>query len=368
MLFHSSIRKELARSFGATFVVLITIVMTIMLIRTLGQASQGSVNPSEVSLIMGFTMLGHLPTVLTMSLFIASVGTLSRTYLDSEMVIWLASGKGLRAFLTPMLRFAWPMLISVAALVLLVWPWSNQQISELKERFERRGDLERVSPGQFQESANGLRVFFVDKESVENKQGKNVFISSTDHGKQAMTSSKAGHIELIDEDRFLVLDVGQRVEQTVGEAEIKISEFKVYGTRIGQDVKAAAVIPTKATPTLQLIKEPTPNNLGELAWRLGMAMAAWNFVVIALAITSANHRVGRGGNLALALFIFVVYYNFINLGQSWISLGKVQFVPFLIALHGGVFCMAMLWLTVRHNNWNWRQLLPAATPMPEVRP
>ena len=368
MLFHSSIRKELARSFGATFVVLITIVMTIMLIRTLGQASQGSVNPSEVSLIMGFTMLGHLPTVLTMSLFIASVGTLSRTYLDSEMVIWLASGKGLRAFLTPMLRFAWPMLISVAALVLLVWPWSNQQISELKERFERRGDLERVSPGQFQESANGLRVFFVDKESVENKQGKNVFISSTDHGKQAMTSSKAGHIELIDEDRFLVLDVGQRVEQTVGEAEIKISEFKVYGTRIGQDVKAAAVIPTKATPTLQLIKEPTPNNLGELAWRLGMAMAAWNFVVIALAITSANHRVGRGGNLALALFIFVVYYNFINLGQSWISLGKVQFVPFLIALHGGVFCMAMLWLTVRHNNWNWRQLLPAATPTPEVRP
>jgi len=368
MLFHSSIRKELARSFGATFVVLITIVMTIMLIRTLGQASQGSVNPSEVSLIMGFTMLGHLPTVLTMSLFIASVGTLSRTYLDSEMVIWLASGKGLRAFLTPMLRFAWPMLISVAALVLLVWPWSNQQISELKERFERRGDLERVSPGQFQESANGLRVFFVDKESVENKQGKNVFISSTDHGKQAMTSSKAGHIELIDEDRFLVLDVGQRVEQTVGEAEIKISEFKVYGTRIGQDVKAADVIPAKATPTLQLIKEPTPNNLGELAWRLGMAMAAWNFVVIAVAITSANHRVGRGGNLALALFIFVVYYNFINLGQSWISLGKVQFVPFLIALHGGVFCMAMLWLTVRHNNWNWRQLLPAATPTPEVRP
>ncbi len=361
MLFHSSIRNELARSFGATLVVLVTIVMTIMLIRTLGQASQGSVNPSEVSLVMGFTMLGHLPTVLTMSLFIASVGTLSRNYLESEMVIWLVSGKGLRSFLTPMLRFAWPMLLTVGVLVLLVWPWSNQQISELKERFERRGDLERVTPGQFQESANGLRVFFVDKDSVENKAGKNVFISSTDHGKQAMTSSKSGHIELIDEDRFLILDIGQRVEQTVGEAEIKISEFKVYGTRIGQDVKAAAIIPAKATNTLTLIQQPTPSNLGELAWRLGMAMAAWNFVIIALAITSANHRVGRGGNLALALFIFVVYYNFINLGQSWISSGKVQFIPFLIALHGGVLCAALVWLTVRHNNWNWRQLLRAPT-------
>jgi lipopolysaccharide export system permease protein len=76
------------------------------------------------------------------------------------------------------------------------------------------------------------------------------------------------------------------------------------------------------------------------------------------AITSANHRVGRGGNLALALFIFVVYYNFINLGQSWISAGKVQIVPYLIALHGGVFAFAMAWLAVRHNSWSWRTLLP----------
>ena len=367
MLFHSSIRNELARSFGATLVVLVTIVMTIMLIRTLGQAAQGSVNPSEVGMVMGYTMLGHLPTVLTMSLFIASVGTLSRTYLESEMVIWLVSGKGLRAFLRPMLRFAWPMLLSVGVLVLLVWPWSNQQISELKERFERRGDLERVSPGQFQESANGLRVFFINKDSVENKEGKNVFISSADHGKQAMTSSKVGHIELIDDERFLILNIGQRVEQTVGEDDIKISEFKVYGTRIGQDVKAASITPAKAVNTLQLIRQPTPIYLGELAWRIGLVVAAMNLVVIALAITSANHRVGRGGNLALALFIFVVYYNFINLGQSWISAGKVQFFPFLIALHGGVLAAALGWLTIRHNNWTWRQLL-RLSPQTEVRP
>ncbi len=357
MLFHSSLRKELARSFGATLIVLVTIVMTMMLIRTLGQASQGSVNPSEVGLVMGFTMLGHLPTVLTMSLFIASVGTLSRMYLESEMVIWLASGRGLRSFLKPMLHFAWPMLLVISLLVLVVWPWSNQQISELKERFERRGDLERVSPGQFQESASGSRVFFVDKDSVENKQGKNVFISSSDHGKQAMTSSKGGQIELVNDERFLILNVGQRVEQTIGENDLKVSEFKIYGARIGQDVKAAAEPPPKATHTLRLIQNPNPNNLGELAWRLGLALAAVNLMVIALAVTSANPRVGRGGNLALALFIFVVYYNFINLGQSWISAGKLQLLPFLLVLHGGVLLLATGWLTVRHNNWNWRQLL-----------
>ena len=58
MLFDSSLRKDLARNFGATVIVLVTIVMTILLIRTLGQASRGSINPSEVLLIMGFNLIG----------------------------------------------------------------------------------------------------------------------------------------------------------------------------------------------------------------------------------------------------------------------------------------------------------------------
>ena len=106
MLFHSTIRKELARSFGATLVILITVIMTMMLIRTLGQASKGSVNPSDVMMVMGYALLGQLPTILGLSLFIAIVGTLSRMYSDSEMAIWFSSGRGLAMFLGPLLRFA----------------------------------------------------------------------------------------------------------------------------------------------------------------------------------------------------------------------------------------------------------------------
>ena len=57
MLFHSSIRTELARSFGVTLVVLVTVVMTMMLIRTLGQAAVGTFDPADVMLVMGYTCL-----------------------------------------------------------------------------------------------------------------------------------------------------------------------------------------------------------------------------------------------------------------------------------------------------------------------
>ena len=94
MLFDSSVRKELARSFGATLVVILTIVMTMMLIRTLGLAANGSVSPQDVALVLGFNAAGQLPLMLALSLFVAVVLSLGRMYRDSEMAIWFSAAIG----------------------------------------------------------------------------------------------------------------------------------------------------------------------------------------------------------------------------------------------------------------------------------
>lgn len=353
MLFHSSLRKELARSFGATLVVLVTIVMTMTLIRTLGQATRGSVNPSEIMMVMGYTVLGYLPPILTLCLFIAIVGTLSRMYRDSEMVIWFSSGRGLAAFLGPLLRFAWPVLLVIGVLALGVWPWSNQQTQELKDRYGRRGDLERVTPGQFQESASGSRVFFLDKDTPDNRSGKNVFISTQERGKETVTSARSGRVELIGDSQFLLLSNGQRLESTGRGTDLKISEFEEYGNRVGaRELGASDAAPAKTRSTLTLLMEPTRIHQGELAWRIGLALAAFNFVVIAVTVSSVNPRAGRSGNLVFALFAFIVYYNLLNLGQSWISSGRASFGGFLLVTHGGALVLGLLWLAKQHNNWS----------------
>lgn len=357
MLFHSSLRKELARSFGATLVVLATIVMTIMLIRTLGQASRGSVNPSEVMLVMGFTVLGHLPTLLTLSLFISIVATLSRMYADSEMVIWFSGGRGLTSFLGPLFRFAWPVLLAIAVLALVVWPWSNQQTQDLRQRYERRGDIERIAPGQFQESSGGKRVFFIDKDTPDDKSGSNVFISSIDGGKESITSARSGRIETVKGDRFLMLSNGQRLEGGQDKGELKISEFEEYGTLVAKNVlRPQDKVPVRAKSTMTLLREPTAVHLGEFAWRLGIMLAAINFVVIALAVSSVNPRAGRSGNLLFALFAFVAYYNLLNVGQSWVSAGRVPLAVLVPAFHGSALALGLLWLAARHNNLSLGQL------------
>ena len=158
MLFHSSLRTELARSFGATLVVLLTIVLTMLLIRTLGLASKGSVNPEEIMLVLGYTVLGRMPTILTLALFISIVFTLARMYRDSEMIIWFSSGRSLGGFLGPVLRFSWPVLVVITLMVFFVWPWANQQTDNLRSRFERRGDLRCIEPFARQHRTQTLQV------------------------------------------------------------------------------------------------------------------------------------------------------------------------------------------------------------------
>ena len=355
MLFQSSIRKELAGSFGATLVVLVTIVMTIVLIRTLGQASRGFISPQDVMLFMAYSALGRLPTILTLSLFIAMVSTLSRMYRDSEMVVWFTSGQGLAGFLRPLFQFAWPILLVITLMAVFVWPWTNQQTKDMQSRYEQRGDLDRIAPGQFQESSSGNRVFFIDRDLAGDKSSNNVFIAATENGKNSVTTARSGRVELVGEAQFLMLSNGQRLENVIGQSALKISDFEEYGARTGNSGFFTESAPeAKLRSTRDLAKLPTPGNLSELAWRLGLALAAINCVILALALASVNPRGGRSGNIILVLLTFVVYNNLVNLGQSWILVGLVSFTHFLLLLHGGVLLLGLAWLAKRHGNWVFR--------------
>ena len=354
MLFHSSLRKELARSFGATLIVLVTVVMTMTLIRTLGQASRGSFNPSDVMMVVGYTVLTFLPNVMVMGLFVATVGTLTRLYRDSEMVIWFGAGIGLRGLVAPLFRFCWPILLAVGALALFVLPWANAQIEDIKIHYEQRGDLERVEPGRFQESADGNRVFFVDKTTVNQRTASNVFIATTENGKQTVTTARGGRVENIGPDQFLLLERGQRLESNLDKSDLKISEFEEYGAKIGSSLLGAKDnAPLGTVSSRELVLKRTARYLGELSWRLGFMLAAANLMIIAIASSRINPRLGRTGNLVFSMFAFQIYLNFLNLGQNWISTGEIGFATFMLALHGGVLLTGLLWLAKRHNNWGW---------------
>ncbi len=363
MLFDSTLRRELARNFGATLVVILTIVLTMMLIRTLGQAAGGQVAPQDVVLLLGYVALGHLPTMLALSLFIAVVATLSRMYRESEMTIWFASGVGLTRFVRPVLRVCWPVLLVIGLLALFVWPWQNQRGVELKERFERRSDLSRVAPGQFQTSNDGTRVFFIERDAADSRTGRNVFILSSLPDSESVTSARSGRIELVSDDRFLQLSRGQQNEENMKTGDKTLARFEGYSARIGERVISGMDnLPPKARTSLALLQEPTARNRGELVWRLGLLLGAANMVLLGIGLSATNPRRASNWNLLFALLAFAIYYNAINLSQAWVAGGKVSMGAALALTHGSAFLIAMgllWWRETGNRRGRWRARLAA---------
>jgi len=360
MLFDSSVRRELARSFGATLVVILTIVLTMMLIRTIGQAAVGAVAPQDVVLLLGYIALGQLSTMLALSLFIAIVVTLGRMYRDSEMAVWFASGVGLARFVRPVLRTSWPVLLVVALLLLFVWPWGNRNSLDLRDRYQQRSDLSRVAPGVFQTSSDGRRVFFVERESADAVDARNVFILSQLEHSESVTSARSGHLENVGDDRFLVLERGQRNDVDLQTNEKTLSSFETYRVLADERrVRDVETRPPKTLPTMDLIAKPTLKNQGELVWRFGLLFGAANLLLLGIGLAATNPRRASNWNLLFALLGFVVYYNLINLSQAWVGSGRVGLGAALAGLHGGAFVLALALLWWREHA-AVAQLWPAA--------
>jgi lipopolysaccharide export system permease protein len=359
MLFDSSVRKELARSFGATLVVILTIVLTMFLIRTIGQAASGAVAPRDVVLLLGYVALGHLPTMLALSLFVAVVLSLGRMYRDSEMSIWFASGIGLTRFVKPVLRTVWPVLLVVALLLLFAWPWGNRNSLELRERYQQRSDLSRVAPGVFQTSSDGRRVFFVERENGDAAEGvvgstaRNVFILNREDHSEAVTSARTGRLERDGpegRDHYLVLERGQRNEVNRKSGERTLSSFDNYRVLASERaLREAEIRPPKAVATVELIRNPTLRHQGELAWRIGLLIGAANLVLLGIGLAATNPRRASNWNLLFALLCFATYYNAVNLSQAWVASGKLSMVGALVVIHGIAFALALFLLWWREH-------------------
>ena len=233
MIFQRALQRELAASAGATFTVIFSILVTWTLISILGKAAGGKVASGDVIALIFFAMLNYLPTVLTLTSFISVLAVVTRSYRDSEMVVWFASGLSLVRWVRPVLTFGLPLVILTGVLSLYVTPWAKMKSTEFIQRFETREDLKKVSPGQFRESSSSNRVFFVEGVSGESTVVQNVFVNTVEKNGNTVVVAKEGMIEADPKGgQFLVLKNGRRYQGVPGQADFQSMEFQRYSMRV----------------------------------------------------------------------------------------------------------------------------------------
>ena len=334
MIFLRAAQREFANTAMAVFVALFAILVTTVLIRLLGQAAGGRVPSDAVLALIGFGALAQLPIVLSLTVFIAVLMSLSRSYRDSEMVVWFAAGVPLTRWISPVLRFAVPVSLVIAGVTLVLAPWAQFKSVEYKERLNNQDDAARVAPGVFRESAGARRVFFVEVGAGEDGRVRNVFVSSVQDGKLGVMVAEEGYLRTgKNGERFVVLERGRRYDGTPGTPDYRVMHFERYTLQMAAQAAADLPVKTRMLPLKALIDDPNRAHLGELASRIGLPVAALLLALLAIPLSFVNPRAGRTNNLIIAILTYLIYSNAISVSQAWISQGKVGFIVGALAPH-----------------------------------
>ena len=360
MIFQRALRRELASAAGATFTILFSVLATWTLISILGKAAGGKVDSGDVLALIGFAILNYLPTILILTSFISVLVAVTRSYRDSEMVVWFASGMSLLRWIPPVLTFGLPLVVLTGALSMVATPWAKLKSEEFVQRFEKREDLKKVSPGQFKESTSSNRVFFVEGVTGESTVVQNVFVNTIEKDGNTVVVAKEGVIERQpDGSNFLVLKNGRRYHGVPGQADFQSMEFERYSMRVATKVPAlGADMPVDTLSTPALLVAPNRYTMAELLKRVAAPVSCLVLMLLAIPLGFVNPRAGSAANLILALLIFFTYKNLEKMAEASIRQGKMEFAAASWPLHAiAILCVVMLFAWRVNPNHRYHPLV-----------
>jgi lipopolysaccharide export system permease protein len=357
MIFQRSLLREFTATGIATFLVLLAITITTQLIRFLGFAARGNISSDAVLTFLGFASLRYLPLLLSITLYISVLMTLTRSYRDSEMVVWFTSGQGLDSWIRPVLIYAAPTTVVIAILSFFLSPWAIGKADVYRQQLESQEDIAAISPGVFKESPHTERVFFVEKLAADLATVANIFVHSNENGEIGTTVAKRGYQQTAPNgDRFLVLLNGRRYIGPPGSAEYRIIEFEKYSVRIEASEVKEALPSVKAMEMSTLILDKSPDARAELVWRTGLPLSALVLSLLAIPMSFVNPRAGRSLNLMLAALLYTVYTNLLSVFQAWVMQQKVGVFFGMWAVHVAMLAMVVMMFYFRLSVHPFRRL------------
>lgn len=325
------------------FSALASIFAVVLLVRTLGKAALGDIAGAAVLPLLGFGFLRFLPVLLSLALFIGVFMSLSRLWRDSEAVIWMNGGVGPLGWARPVLRFALPVVLIIAFVSLEGIPWSVRKQMEFEENMEARDRVSVLTPGVFSEDRQGRRVVFVETLSDDGRNVGNVFIQSLERGRMGVTVARKGNVREVENgDTFLFLDQGKRYEGLPGKADFWMTTFEHYAVRIPPQAIIEKGPNPRTMGVAQLLRDPSPRNMGEWVWRVGYPLTALILCLLAVPLSYVNPRAGRSLNVVFAILIYVAYNNLVGLSEGWVTRAMLSANTGIFLVHGMMLALLVV--------------------------
>lgn len=338
--------KEIALTFCATLIVLLSIVLFHRLAQYLSQAASGLLAQGSILLLLGLQAIRHLVELIPVAALLAIMLALGRLYRDSEIVAIHACGLGPSTIYRPLLLLVVPLTLLLTLLAFSVVPVSMQLQYQIRNRAQQEAELSIFQAGAFREIIDGKHVIYVGSLSDDNKRLEDIFVFSDDPKRPAITTGRYGD-QQIDPDsgeRSLLLGSGFRYQGLLGMGEFYITQFDRLQLRIGTTAQDPASVRRKALPSSELLNRSEPGIQAELQRRLSAPVSLLLLALLAPLLAYSKPREGRYGRVVVAILVYTIYANVLNVGQAWLEKGLLPPVLGLWWVHGLLLLViGLLW-------------------------
>ena len=317
--------RELSGTFFAVTLVLLMIIVSGRLIKTMASAAAGEVSMELILLALLYRMPSFLEIIIPLALFLSILIGYGRLYAESEMTVLTATGFSDKKLLGYSLIPAAFMMLVVALFSMYLSPLGAQKTEDLYLEEAKLTEFELLAPGRFQSAPGGSRVTYTESLSSDKQQMNNVFIVDGD----ALILAQRGTQYVSPEtgSRYLELHEGRRYDLTPGSAELQILEFQRYGVRMAQEQPERRKLRKEAVPTQTLFGSDNPQHVAQLHWRLSLMMLVPVGTLLAFPLSRVNPRQGRFARMFPALMLFMVYVSMLAGLIGLVEKGRVS--PYL---------------------------------------
>lgn len=317
------ISKEILFTFGATLIVLLAILLVQRLALMLTEVMNGGISPNVILSMIGIQILRFIAELVPLSFLLASIVAFGRLYKDSEMTAMFALGMPLSTLYRLLFQIAIPLSVILLLLNFFLIPHFSLRFYDIQQQAREEAQLTIIKAGTFKELSRGKNIVYVREISDNQQEIKDVFIKTLGNdGEYSITLAKTGRQEVDAQTgvRFLVLKDGKRYT-FANNGSIDILDYQEIILRLDGSVEQ--VIPKMAafSTSSLMINYHYIIFQREFERRLSASISLLILVLMIPALAHSGPRQGRFGNLLAAIFIYVIYFNLLNLAQTWMRKG-----------------------------------------------
>ncbi|MGB5488289.1 MAG: LPS export ABC transporter permease LptF [Lysobacterales bacterium] len=328
--------REISQPFLAIFIGLVLIFITFSLSRFLVAADAGLLQPAEVANLTLLKSIIALDVLLPLSLFLGVMTGLGRLYSDSEIYAMRASGISEANLLRPLMRLALVLAVLVGLLSTLARPWAYAQSFEIKARAEASAETGRIRAARFYDFGKNDRTVFIEHIAANGRDLDGVFIRTRkDDGLQVITARK-GEFDYFFKPMLHRLKLTDaRILKKVHDGTDLSGQFGSFTLFLPAQSPKPPGYKVKSASTNTLRQSADPVDRAEFQWRLSTPVSALLLALAAIPLSRSRPRQGRYAKMLVALGIYAVYFNLLDVSRSWVEQGSsdyIWWVPGLLSL------------------------------------